>query len=261
MIGPANGLNFSQTAVVLSLLLATAPGVSYGAEKREALWQVVQACRVNHDMTGAAFPCLDVNVSGGIERGYVILRPPFGDEDLILSPTRKIVGVEDPSLRAADAPNYFADAWNARSLLITDKGRPLARENVAVAVNSGLLRTQDQLHLHIGCLTPQVKSSFQAIEPDLSPVGWRRLTRPIGGLIFWALRIDQETLEGVNPFRLALDGLPIEPKNLGHVTMIVAGSQSIEGRGGFILLATINDPLRDGFRSSASVLLANFCPV
>jgi CDP-diacylglycerol pyrophosphatase len=175
----------SKTAM-LAIAFVSFATLSRSSEFRDALWPVVQACRVNHDLTGAAFPCLEVNVSGGADRGYVVLRPPFGLEDFILAPTRKIVGVEDRSLQAADAPNYFNDAWNARGVLAT-KARGLPeRDEVALAINSGLKRTQDQLHIHIGCISPRVRSEIQAIAPALSETRWQRLGRPIGGLLFWA---------------------------------------------------------------------------
>ena len=244
-------------AAMLAIAFVSFATVSRSSEFREALWPVVQACRVNHDLTGAAFPCLEVNVSGGADRGYVILRPPFGLEDFILAPTRKIVGVEDRSLQAADAPNYFNDAWNARGVLATKAHRPPERDEVALAINSGLKRTQDQLHIHIGCISTRVKGEIQAIAPALSETRWRRLGRPIGGLLFWARRIDQETLAGVNPFRLVSADLP-DSDEMRSVTIFVAGTRSDNGSGGFILFATINDRL-PGFRSPASDLLDGSC--
>ncbi len=118
--------------------LATQTAIAEGG--RGALWQVVWTCVANHVLTGAAFPCLEVNMSDGEERGYVILRPPIGAPDIILSPTRKIVGVEDPSLAAVDAPNYFEDAWSARSFLSDAVHKPLAHDAIAVAVNSRFSR-------------------------------------------------------------------------------------------------------------------------
>jgi len=68
------------------------------ASERETLWQVVRTCLANYTLTGASFPCLEVNLANGVEQGYVVLRPPFGKPDTILAPTRKIVGIEDPWL-------------------------------------------------------------------------------------------------------------------------------------------------------------------
>ena len=86
----------------------------------------MRTCVANHALTGAAFPCREVNVSDGEERGYVILRPPFGKPDTILSPTKKIVGVEDPSLRTLAPSNYFEDAWDAYAFLADPAQKPLA---------------------------------------------------------------------------------------------------------------------------------------
>jgi CDP-diacylglycerol pyrophosphatase len=133
-----NGRNLSRI-VALLCVGATFAFPARGAvtdASRAALWRVVQACVLSHSLTGAAFPCLDVNVTDGTERGYVILRPPFSASDLILSPTRRIVGVEDPSLQALDSPNYFEDAWNARKFLQGARQGPIAHDSVVLAVNS-----------------------------------------------------------------------------------------------------------------------------
>jgi hypothetical protein len=66
--------------------------------ERSALWQVVRTCIVDYKLTGAPFPCLRVDLSGGDERGDVGLRPPLL-HDMILGPTRKVVGAEDPLSR------------------------------------------------------------------------------------------------------------------------------------------------------------------
>ena len=103
----------------------------------------------------------------GDERGYVLLRAPWGAPDLILAPTRKIVGVEDPSLQTSEAPNYFEDAWNARAFLSEGRQKPLARNDVVLAVNPRPWRSQDQLHIHIGCLSRRMRQRLQTLAPEL----------------------------------------------------------------------------------------------
>ena len=98
---------------VVGLAAAFCATVAAGAADRDALWGVVRACVSTHELTGGAFPCLFVDVSEGEERGFVVLRPPFGPPDTILAPTRKIDGVEDPWLMSPEAPNYFEAAWDA----------------------------------------------------------------------------------------------------------------------------------------------------
>jgi CDP-diacylglycerol pyrophosphatase len=219
-----------------------AQGAVSGAS-RGALWQVIQACLINHALTGAAFPCLEVNVSGGNERGYAILRPPLGAADLILAPTRRIVGVEDPSLEALDAPNYFEDAWNARRFLQRGLKRPLQRDDVVLAVNSRQSRTQDQLHIHIGCLSPKAMETIRLFAPALSESRWIPLGRSFHGLEFWGRLVVAENLIGVNPFRLAAEAWPEQFKDRSQLTIAVAGIRLSDRRDGFVLLASYDNPL------------------
>jgi CDP-diacylglycerol pyrophosphatase len=175
---------------------------------RGALWKVVQACLINHTLTGAAIPCLEVNVSDGNDRGYVILRPPLGPSDPILAPPKRIVGIEDPSLQALDAPNYFGEAWNARTFLHDAPQKPLARDRIVLAVNSRQSRTQDQLDVHIGCLSSSARRTLQTFVPTLPMDRWAPLGRPFRGLEFWGRLLVRDNLIGLNPFRLAAEGWP-----------------------------------------------------
>jgi len=135
--------------VVAGLSAATAFASHAIGLDRMAPWQVVRACVADFKLTGSPFPCLEVDLSGGEEGGSVVLRPSLSD-DMILAPTRRIVGVEDPFLQSPGAPNYFDAGWRARSLLRGADGRPPERDAVALVVNSAVVRDQDQLHIHVG---------------------------------------------------------------------------------------------------------------
>ena len=118
--GPKNR-GWSDHAQSVAFFGAHAPrdggGRGEAAEDRQSLWRIVRTCASAYRLAGISFPCLKVDLPGGAaERGYAVLRPLKSD-DLILSPTRQTVGVEDPFLQSADAPNYFAAAWHARSFL------------------------------------------------------------------------------------------------------------------------------------------------
>src|ERR1700722_8464859 len=96
--------------IVAGMFAVTALATSAIGLDRLALWPVVQACVADFKLTGAPFPCLEVDLSNGDERGDVVLLPPVSN-DLIVAPTRQVVGNEDPFLRTAGAPNYFNAAW------------------------------------------------------------------------------------------------------------------------------------------------------
>jgi CDP-diacylglycerol pyrophosphatase len=87
--------------------------------------------------------------------------------DLIVAPTREIVGIEDPFLKLDGAPNYFNAAWRARSFLKRSDGRTPERDEIAVVVNSAVIRTQDQLHIHVGCVQSHAKRMFTEAAPNV----------------------------------------------------------------------------------------------
>ena len=135
-------------AVILLVIAMTALATSAIGLDRLALWPVVQACVADFKLTGAPFPCLEVDLSNGDERGYVVLRSPLLN-DLIVAPTRQIIGIEDPFLLSAGATNYFNAAWRARSFLKAADGGAPERDEIALVANSAAVRTQDQLHIHV----------------------------------------------------------------------------------------------------------------
>jgi CDP-diacylglycerol pyrophosphatase len=211
-----------------------------GQVRRDVLLQVVRICVANYAVTGFAFPCLEVNTTEGEDRGYVVLRRP-GLRDIVLAPTRPVVGLEDPWLRTAAAPNYLEDAWNARHFLKELRQRQLAHDDVALAVNSGLSRAEDQLHIHIGCLAPRAREAIRSIAPELSENGLVFIERGLYGIDVWARQIGQNSLDTVNPLRLAAEGIPDALGNLASMGLVVAASSLGDGRNGFVALAWFDD--------------------
>ncbi len=206
------------------------------AADRGALWQVVRACVADEKLTGLPFPCLAVDLTDGEARGHVLLRPPWTN-DLILSPTREIVGREDAFLRSAEAPNYFAAAWRARGLIATANGRPPARGQIALIVNSRPVRVQDQLHIHIGCLLPVARRALADAAPSLPLDAWRLIGPVIPHQPFWATRIRSADLDGVDPFRLVDDLLGQAVKNPADIMVMAVGAR-VEDEDDFLILAT-----------------------
>jgi CDP-diacylglycerol pyrophosphatase len=244
---------------VLTFALAAAAGAT--ALDRGVLWRVVQICVANYKLTGGAFPCLEVDLSGGEDRGFVMLRPPIGKPDAILSPTKRIVGVEDPSLQDPDAPNYFEDAWNARAHLLNGGQRPLAHDEVGLGINSASLRSQDQLHIHIGCISRDVKQRIQEIVPALYDTKWVRIGKAIQGGEFWGRQVAQNTLDGVNPFRLAANGFSGNGESLAGLIILIAGVRLPDGSDGFVLLVSRNKGFGPGHQYWVEDYFDTSCPL
>ena len=220
------------------------------------LWQVERACVADFKLTGTPFPCLEVNLSGGEERGNVILRPPLLN-DMILAPTRKITGIEDPFLESPRVPNYFDAAWRARTFLKGADGKAPEREAIALIVNSAAVRGQDQLHVHVGCLLPSAQRTLAAAASKIPMGDWVQIGQVVPHTMFWAYRIAGTDLAKINPFRLAA-AVAGKTGGLGETTVVVAGVRVDSDDDFLVLVSYVEAPW--GAVGSGD-LLNSACPV
>ena len=243
---------------VAGVFAVTAFATSAIGLDRLALWQVVRACVVDFKLTGASLPCFEVDLSGGEERGNVVLRAPLL-HDLIVAPTRKIVGIEDPFLQSARAPNYFDAAWRARSFLKSADGRTPERDEIALIANSAVVRTQDQLHIHVGCLRTQAMLMLAAAAPNV-PIGkWVRIGAVVPHTMFWGTRVRGADLADIEPFRLAAEALADKVRDRAKLTIAVAGVR-VEGDDQFLVLASYVEATGGLLPVRSSDLLGESCP-
>src|SRR5271169_4213546 len=208
---------------MVAVLTLSAGFAAYAMElHRMVLWQVVRACVADFKLTGKPFPCLEVDISRREAFGNVVLRPPLMD-DTVLAPTRRIKGIEDPFLRSPEAPNYFDAAWRARTFLTDADGEAPERDAIALFVNSAVVRTQDQLHIHVGCLVPYARRTLAAAAPKVPMGEWAQIGPVVPHTMFWGYRIRGTDLASVNPFRLASEELGGKTGGPGDLTVAVVG--------------------------------------
>jgi len=213
-------------------------------ERRQALWGVVQLCVTDSKTTGSAFPCLAADLSGGEERGFVVLRPPVGRPDTILSPTRALVGIEDPELQKPATANYFAAAWNARRLAPNAERRLAELDAFALGVNSRFAREQDQLHIHIGCIPSTLRRRLRALAPRLAIGVWSRADSLFPGDETWVLRSGESDIDRLRPFSLVAQEVAKQPwGDIADFTLGVAPVK-IDKAYEFVLFAIRNLGLR-----------------
>jgi CDP-diacylglycerol pyrophosphatase len=222
---------------VVAVLTVSAAFAAYAMElRRMALWQVVRACVADYKLTGTPFPCLKVDLSGGEERGNVVMRAPLLD-DTVLAPTRWIVGVEDPFLQSPESPNYFDAAWRARTFLKDADGQAPERDAIALFVNSAIVRTQDQLHIHMGCLLPYARRTLAAAAPKIPMGEWAQIGPVVPHTMFWAYRIPGTDLASLNPFRLAAEAVAGKANGPRDLTIVVVAVR-VESDDEFLILAS-----------------------
>ena len=211
-----------------------------------ALWNIVIGqCVPQFEKAVAPIPpCEHVEAAGREDRGYVDIKDRDGVAQILTLPIRRLTGIEEPALLEPDAPNYFADAWAARSYVEAHLRRPLPREAVAIAVNSKYARSQNQLHLHVDCVDKDVAAALAAYSSVLD-LQFRLMTVELKGRRYWARRLDSSDLSGAFPFRLLADGIDGAKGEMGLWSLAAIGA-SFSGQPGFILLADRSGPPAGG---------------
>ena len=104
-------------------------------------------------------------------------------------------------------------------------------------MNSAIVRIQDQLHIHVGCLLPYSRRALVAVAPKVPMGEWAQIGPVIPHTMFWAYRIPGTELASVNPFRLAAKVVAGKTKGPGDLTVGVAGVR-VAGDDEFLILAS-----------------------
>lgn len=225
----------SRLILAVSILLAS-NGLAHADP--EVLWRIVNDQCVPHQRTiDDPAPCALVNQ----DSGFALLKDIDGAAQYLLIPTERISGIESPVLLAPDATDYFAAAWQSRSLVEDRLGRTVSRDWLSLAVNSEFARSQNQLHIHIDCLRADVHETLTGHIADIGPV-WAPFPVPLAGDVYSAIAVAGEDLGATNPFRLLADGVPGARADMGRRTLVVVGAVLGDGRPGFIVLAGLVDP-------------------
>ena len=203
-----------------------------------ALWHLIH----DHCAVAAAqgdyppAPCVEVDSANGTARGYAVLKDRVGRSQYLVLPLARITGIESPLLLRADAPNYLADAWTARRYVEAARHQSLSREQLSLVVNSYYGRTQNQLHVHVDCIRPDVHDALQRLLPAIGE-HWQPLSEPLPphGRAYTARWVSGDTL-ALNPFQSLAASLAAGDSMAEH-SLAVVGASNASGEAGFILLS------------------------
>ena len=193
-----NRVTLAKSSAVVLAFLSGLSGPAAGA-LRDTLWHVVDGlCVGNQRLTASPAPCSVVDS----DRGFAILWA--GGAHYLLVPTAKIPGIESDALLAPAAPNYWALAWQSRTFLSDTVGKVVPRSVIAMAINSAQARTQDQLHIHIGCLRRDVLAALRRFEAKF-PAGRSTHSVILAGRKYTVMRIQGDGLDQADPFKLVAE--------------------------------------------------------
>jgi len=242
-------------AIILAALAWIAASRASAADPN-ALWHVVHdLCVTDAKVSGSPAPCSKVDLG----QRYAVLKDIRGDTQLLLIPTDRVTGIEDPQLLAAGSPNYWQDAWDALPIFVARTAKPTRREDVGLAINSLYGRTQNQLHIHIDCVRPTVQQALQANQARIG-AHWSDFEVPLTGHHYRVRRLEGADFGARNPFKLLADADPAARADMGKQTLVAIGETFADGRPGFILLVdhASLDPLD---KAAGEQLLDHSCAI
>ncbi len=181
-----------------------------------ALWNIVsQECIPNQQQNNDPTPCRQVD----IRNGYVVLKDRDGPLQFLLLPTEKISGIESPELLNPSTPNFFAEAWRSRHFMEERRGSPVDDSAVALSINSQRGRTQNQLHIHISCLRPDIRQRLDSLDASLTN---RWQLEQLGEHQYQVKIITRDEFKRTSPFIRIANELPDARDEMGKYGVAVA---------------------------------------
>ena len=237
-------------AALASLLIAAAATFAVRAGDRMALWRIVHdECVPDQKNNAAPSPCAEVDIAGGEEQGVAILKDRNGVAQYLAIPTRRVAGIDSPDILDPALPNYGRAAWAARAFVNARLPSELPRDAIGLAINAASRRSQDQLHIHIDCVAPEVRAALAGYRDRLT-AGWAALPFMLAGRRYWARRLDSIDLSDADPFRLLADGVAGARDDMAGESLVVIGADFAPARPGFVLLADHADSGGGGYGES-----------
>jgi CDP-diacylglycerol pyrophosphatase len=233
---------------------------SASAADPSILWKIVSGQCVPHAQQAQdPAPCAVVAITAGVDKGYVVMKDIRGVAQYLVIPTARIHGIEAPELLRPEAVNYWGPAWAARSFVYEKLPAPLPREATSLAINSTQGRSQDQLHIHVDCVRPDVRDALARHVSEVTTT-WAPFPERLAGHQYRAIRVNQETLDGVNLFRLLADADSKAAAEMGRHTLAAIGATFPDSGPGFVVLDDQVDLLAADF-ASAEELQDHACKV
>jgi CDP-diacylglycerol pyrophosphatase len=195
--------------ITLGMLGACTPSAS--DEPRSVLWPIVGQCLANQTTEGNPAPCVFADKA----RGYAILKDIRGPTQFLLIATDRRWGTEDDRIRAANAPNYFVQAWSARACVSRLADTAVPDSAISLAINSRHGRSDGQLHIHIDRVRADIAAQLRHDRPTIALLGHDYRVQHV------------DALAGTNIFALVQSAVSGDP------TIVVIGDPA----GGFYVLS------------------------
>ena len=138
-----------------------------GGFSRDSLWKNVQE-RCLTPPTPIHSDCAIVDR----QRGFVLYKDMIGASHYLVIPVQPVSGVDDARVWSDREHNAWAFGWGAREIVAKAIGRPLPDTLLGLAINAKAARSQDQLHIHLDCISESARDFLASGAIDTR---WRSL--------------------------------------------------------------------------------------
>jgi CDP-diacylglycerol pyrophosphatase len=205
-------------------LLAFVVGVRARFGNPDALWQIVHdRCVPDETDKHDPAPCIQVDLG----QRWAVLKDAVGKTQFLLLATDRVTGIEDPKVLAPQAPNYFEAAWEARGFVVQRASHPLTNDQLSLAINSQVARSQNQLHIHVDCVRADVHEALHHIQGEFT-TSWSPIT--VAGEQYSIRHLDKTDLQNKNLFALVAEQLqPGQGMDLETIVVIGAAASDQDG--------------------------------
>ncbi|MGY2685796.1 CDP-diacylglycerol diphosphatase [Pseudomonas tolaasii] len=195
----------------------------------DALWHIVsRQCVPSQQERQTPGPCLSVDM----DRGFTLFKDQHGPLHDLLIPVDQVSGIEDPALGRHLLPHYFAQAWRHRGILSEGLKKPIPDQFISVAINSRYGRSENQLHVHIACLRPDVfKTLSQANTLDEQ---WRELPMRFNGHVYEARTLSAADADTLDPLELLREYVDAQADVMSYYSLLMTPRAD----GSLVLLTT-----------------------
>lgn len=249
-----HALNAKAAIFICLTLLSISGYISKRDLPRNALWEVVNnLCVRGQSLLQFPKPCLQVDLHAGIENGFAVLSDPRGGVQFLLVPTSQISGVESPIIRGPGALNYFGMAWDQRSYVEAALHASLRRDDIGLAINSAVSRSQDQLHIHISCVRQDVSEVLHENDGKISG-HWTLFNFSSIEHHYLAMWISGENLSPHNPFNIVEASFSGAAAEMADRTIVVIGFTKADKTKGFVILTEQVDKLSGDLANGEDLL-------
>ena len=181
----------------------------------DALWELAQCC--SKSLAGNR-DCREYDP----KFEYIILKDnaPTKPDSYMIIPTKRITGIEDREIFAMPFVDFWEYGWQRSRQY---PGKPASR--TGMAINSAHARTQDQLHIHISCVRPDVSKILEARNREIGtyPAEVVMLQLPPHNNTYRVVKVTR--LRGTESPYEVIQVIPGVQRNMGDQSIAVVGSQ------------------------------------